>query len=422
MFFNRNYSYLYKSLFVFFLKIFGALLSFVVTAKISKNYGLDDAGFYFTFFAFFMLSCELIKLGSDNVIVKSVSISFSTNRLGEVKYLLNRLVLVFFLISFCYWVVTFLFTSFFSNYFSFSQEVDKVIYYFGIGIFGFVCFYLFSNFLIALSRPYSAVLMVSILPPLIILCYIHFFSQKGESVAELINFYYVSVFFAALFVFFWLCIWLRRVEERFYSVLNFLKESRLMFVGALSDLFISYSPIFVLSLFSGNKSVAIYSICLRIATILAFVFTSLNTVVSPIISVSLKKKDYINVKKLIKVNVVSLLFCTFVFMFLCFFYSDFVLGFFGAELESFELTKLLMLVVLFKFLSSVYLFFRTVIQLSGNYFVAKKYDVYNALICVVFLFILVPLLGVEGAIYAPMVSFLIAFFFLIKVVRETVFR
>lgn len=391
-----------KSVIVLIIKVFGALFSFGIAAYVARTLNTDGAGKYFYAVSVVIFIATLSRMGTDNAIIKVSTLLKDKKEYERLNYIAFKTLLCIIFVSISFGLLLWFFGPL-------LNLIDGTPYlYMAFGITGTSTLLYLSNYLVGKGRVINGMVVASLCQPALLSILLLINQLVGISdvtLILLIQLYCLSFFCAALLVFL-----TGAVKAKKYAVKKsddnlMFSLSKVFFIAVIVDLIFLYYPFFLLGYYHSATDVAYYSVCLRIATLLAFVFTAVNKVFAPSISQNYINNDREKIKDKIVACLSIIIFSGFIFMLICMFFSKNILSFFGSGYVG--LNELLLLFVLFQIVASLYFFIRTVFQMTEEEQFSKNLDLLLLVIGVGCSYLFVPEYGAYGAVISLICSLLL---------------
>lgn len=391
-----------KSIFVLIIKVFGALFSFGIAAYVTRTLNTEGAGKYFYAVSIVIFIATLSRMGTDNAIIK---VSTLLNNKKEYE----RLNDIAFKTLLCITSVSILFSLFLYLLEPQLNLIDGTPYlYIAFGITGTSTLLYLSNYLIGKGRVVNGMVVASLCQPALLSILLLINQLVGISdvtLTLLIQLYCLSFFCVSLVLFLTGVVKAKKYLVKKSDDNLIFSLSKVFFVTVIVDLIFLYFPFFLLGYYHSATDVAYYSVCLRVATLLAFVFTAVNKVFAPSISLSYINNEREKIKNKIVSCLLIIIVSGFIFMFICMFFSKNILSFFGSGYV--DLSELLLLFVLFQIIASLYFFIRTVFQMTEEEQFSKNLDLLLLILGSGCSYFLVPEYGAYGAVISLISSLLL---------------
>ncbi|MEY8216683.1 MAG: MATE family efflux transporter, partial [Colwellia sp.] len=280
--------------------------------------------------------------------------------------------------------------------------------YIAFGITGTSTLLYLSNYLIGKGRVVNGMVVASLCQPALLSILLLINQLVGISdvtLTLLIQLYCLSFFCVSLVLFLTGVVKAKKYLVKKSDDNLIFSLSKVFFVTVIVDLIFLYFPFFLLGYYHSATDVAYYSVCLRVATLLAFVFTAVNKVFAPSISLSYINNEREKIKNKIVSCLLIIIVSGFIFMFICMFFSKNILSFFGSGYV--DLSELLLLFVLFQIIASLYFFIRTVFQMTEEEQFSKNLDLLLLILGSGCSYFLVPEYGAYGAVISLISSLLL---------------
>ena len=168
---------------------------------------------------------------------------------------------------------------------------------------------------------------------------------------------------------------------------------------ALNDLM----PIIILGLFNAPDIIGKYKVAIQISSTIGISLRAINKIIQPRVVKSFWENDFNTIQNIaIKSNKVVSIY-SFIVSFLIFiFYKYFINYFFGSEYSISNLS--IFIIILTPFINSIFGSVGSILNMSGYEKVSFIWCLSSFFIAVVFSFILIPLMGLNGAALSTLIS------------------
>jgi len=382
---------------LFFLKQFGYLLKLIFYYLLAKKFSQEDVGIFFFNFTLLTILGVISRLGLDIIVPKKISQFISKNQITACHCILKKTTLITFSSS------IFLLLIFSCINFNFFQIKN---FYLPLLIFlpFFSLIPLLSNFYKSLNKQHLSIIF-EIISTYFVLTFLLVFNHNINFDNFIFYFGFTLIFSLFFFLFF---LPFRFINTRYltFKRRNFsFKESLSYLVYSLLSLGMGSIDILMLNQLGSPEYVATYSIALKIALLISFGLSIINSMMYPIIPPLLVIGDFIKIKfQLLRFSLLAA--CISIpLLLLVFFFPNQILLFFGDSYAAGANS----LVIL-----SIYQFIN--ILTAGISFVLILSVMRNKLIFILFIsfiiniilnYLLIPTFGVDGCAIATSLSSLI---------------
>ena len=323
-----------KSAYVFGHRVLGYGFGFLFTWLVSRWYGASGQGVFAIAFLFLSVGTMLAKMGTETSIVKWIANASSSSTKKSIYY---ETIVLASLSSLIVSLGVFFFSDVISNWYNkpnlniaiqisafaipFLTILDVSANYFKgekkIGLFGLYFYTLKFTFpLISLILAYIFSLIYNEIP---IVSY-----AIGISICSILITIHLWANFKKI-----------KKEKTLKMGYKFVfLESYPMMISSAIVMIMGWSDVFILGFFVDEPKIGIYSVCVKVATVVAFVYNAISTIVTPKIAQFYAKGEYDLLQEMIsKASKIMLLTGIPIFMIL-FIFSKQVLEIFGNDFYS----------------------------------------------------------------------------------------
>lgn len=325
---------LLKSAYVFVHRVFGYVFGFLFTWLVAKWYGASGQGVFAIAFLFLSVGTMVAKMGIETSIVKWIANATGSSAKKTIYY---ETLILSILSSLVVATTVFLFSGLISIWYDKPDIKDAIKvasfaipfltildvsanYFKGEGQIGFFGFYFYT---------------LKFIFPLISLAIAYSLSIVSKEVPIMV--YAFGMVICATLISTHLVFNFRRAKrEKTYKMgykYVFL-ESYPMMISSAIVMIMGWSDVFILGFFVDESKIGIYSVCVKIATVVAFVYNAIATIVTPkIAQYHMKGEKQLLQAMISRSSKLMLLTGTPIFMGL-FIFSEQILSFFGSDFTS----------------------------------------------------------------------------------------
>ncbi|PCK33632.1 MATE family efflux transporter [Pseudoalteromonas piscicida] len=382
---------LVKSALVLFIKVLGAALSFFWIKTITSNLGASDAGTYLFWISTITVLSSGASLGLNNISLKEVSILYGKKDFYKISALVHKSVFLIFLASAI--IVAFLYLALFL----YNEHISKYQIFFLVSLPFLTIIALLSHAIQGSNGLYSSMIAVALIQPIALIAavslnLVHLTLESFSMLFLIIN---IAIFIISY------VIWLIKCNFVFcfeYSAKTLILAGSSLLVYQLVQQFNTVIGQMLLGFYKLDKEVAIFAVCIKVASLLSFITFSVNRIVAPNFAIfyesndiSKLKNEFEKAKKLMLLGVLPLI----VF---CLVFPKYILSFFGSEFPDYALIlQLLIFQQLFVVLCgpSTYL-----IVMTGGEKRIRNQVLLSSFFGTLIGVIGVPFLGIYGAVIA----------------------
>ena len=409
---------------VLIFKIFGAASIFVTHIIIAREYGAEVLGAFNLILSLLMMISIFSKIGLDVYVVRIIpSIVDHHEKVVTFIRKIFTLLLIGSLIStilyFCCiaWINEFLFkTTKAKGYLNSLIFIILPYTFFNViaEIFrGFQNIFLYAFFLNFLQKIVLLVLLsciiflgITINPIYLMYCSIVFvFAVSLTTLYEFLSSRGYKL-------------WATISENSGYTEKIFRHTWPMLLAGAIHYLMTNLDQLMI-GYYLGEFSVGIYAASVKISILLGFILTSINGYIAPKISQAYECNDFIGIKKIYLNSIKIIAITVFPIVLPIILFPKFFLSLFGSEFVNYDLT---LLIVNITFLvSALFGPVGYILNMTDNQLILMKILVCGILVNIILNLTLIPIMGINGAAIATLVSVLIWKIFAILFIKRRIF-
>ena len=267
----------------FILRIMGAGLAFGLNVAIGRLLGAEGTGLYFLALSVVMIGAVVTKLGLDNTLLRFIASAASQNDANALKGVFNLGMLFAGLVSFAATLGVFAFAPWIATYIFRTPELSDTLRVMSLGLFTFSMMTLLAECLKGLKRVRNSMLVSGVLFPLVALSVLwpltSMFGTLGAAMAYTFG-TAVSALVGAL-------MWRRNSRQFVATAPNFDRQtlwqsSRPLWVMSIINRgFLPWAPLFLLGIWGSTEDAGVFGAATRIAMLITFFLTAVNTVIAP---------------------------------------------------------------------------------------------------------------------------------------------
>lgn len=236
---------------------------------------------------------------------------------------------------------------------------------------------------------------------LVVLLLLIYSLDKGELTAIKAHFY--GVFILSIISVFYALKGFKTIKASSNSnSWGFLKEAYPMMLSGVIIVFLGWTDTFVLGIYETDKSIGVYNVALKIATITSFSLQAINSILAPKVALYFKQSNKKELKKIIGFATNINFIITLTIVLLIFIFHKNLLELFGQEFSS-GATVLLILCI-GQLINSLSGSVGLILQMTGHQKVYQNIVFIALVLNIILNFTLTPKLGVNGAAIATVVS------------------
>jgi len=380
----------------FIFKIGGMLSGYLVIYFISKNIGAYGLGIYNLFNTILLLFSVILGLGFHMSILRFAGQFNRENHFGELKSLSKNILKLVIPVS----ILISIFIYFSAEYWINSLG-KPVSYIFPLKILSiilpiFTLQQIFIEFLRGIKILKISELLRSMFTPSIILIGFLIFWGKNFNIIDILYLFSIATILGFI-----LSIWMVEYKLKAYpkqenplTIQELMKVSLPMMFNSIISATITLMPLLFLEHFSSVKEVGIYSLCVKIASIISIILVIMNTIIAPKIAELFWSKKMAELQKIIfqSVEIISL---SSIFMaIILIFSSNYILAIFGNDFYGGR--YILWVLILGQLISSISGSVSLFLNMSGYQKVLRNLNALVLVFCLVLNLIFTPFYGVKS--------------------------
>ncbi len=385
------------SVITFFLKMFGMLLGYVMIFIISKKNGASGVGFYNFFTQVLSVLSTFIALGMNISVLRFVGQFNNSNDRSKMHQLYRYFTRIISPFSIVIGLLIFVFAENISHIL--GKEDDYINGFKTIGcILPFFSLNLVSvEFIRGLKKLQISELIRSVIRPLIItLILLAQWKNKIENV-EIIYLFAITAIINSSFSS--AIIWkeLRKIPKITTNIFvkkEFLDTSFSMLLISLSTALLAALPILFLDYFTNEKTVGIFSVAFKIASLISLILTVINTMAAPKFAELFWNDKKVELQKLINQASKIMFWVSLVISIAIILFSNQILLTFGEEYKNARV--ILIIIVIGQFINSASGSVGIFMNMSGNQKYSRNIMLVTLILVSILYLIFSPKYGVLG--------------------------
>lgn len=407
-FFKRDSDMIKKLVFTASSRGLSAGGTFLFNFVLAKKLDIDSFGYFMLAYSILIGLSFFAKAGMPLAILRFVGILFSDGQVNTINYLKKKTYLISFILSLILGLLLILSAQFISDSFFDGMDASNMIKLFALSL----PFYSFLNiqsaYLKAIKKPELAPFFEVGLTVFLTSFLIWGISIFGTT----INIEIATIIFMISTVIVALCgyITLQRIlkgvsqediVDKVFSPFNIKVFYRTLpdySLSTITNYFLKFSPTLILAIYVTGFQIGLYSLANSISFIISFVLWIISSVYAPYFASAHKNKDTIKLRSLV---IRSMIYCVFIALpifIIILFFPELILSYFG---EEFVQAKWALLILSFAQMFNVLtgpIYF--LLNMTGYEAYLRKIILFTALISISASFLLIPMYGYMGAVYA----------------------
>ncbi len=384
------------------IKILGALSSYGLSFLIARKFGAEGNGVFALFMTYTVILSTFFYLGLDFFLVKRVSVLMVESRFKEVQYLYKKILKAYVApasgLILLAGIILYV-------------QFDELLFLLGaIGIMVNVFIDINSAVFrgLKMAEWFSFFTQFSKYFITIVLFLLPILSEEGSKNAVIFP-YVISLILNGAFSFFVLKNKLdklkageNKIDVKSDSILSIIKISKDFFFASVLIITLVWVDFILIDFFLNEEDAGIYSIALKLATLVSFGFTAFNAFLAPRISEIHVQGNIKKLQKVLTENFALVLpmllipFCTIIF------FHDQLLGFFGDEFR--PGWKVLLLLASGQLINGIFGPVSLLLQMTNHQKLFQKILVWTFVLKLSLAFLFVNFWGIEGIAFASFLA------------------
>jgi len=320
-----------KSISIFSIRVLGYGFGFLFTWVIANKFGAKSQGIFSIAFLFLSIGVMISKLGIETSIVKWIANAATKSNEKHILYKSLKMVLISsILVSAIIFFVAPLIAQMYNK-----PDILRSIRIASLGVPLLTILDVSSNFFTGKKQTAYFSLYYhfgKFLFPFIFVVGFYFLNTIDFEVpikSYVFGLLVMGVIISGHTIFLFKGI--RAKAENFLSKKHMLLESYPMLVASSIVMIMGLSDIFILGFYVSDKDVGIYSVAVKLATLVSFTYNAISTIASPKIAEYYHRNDIVQLNETVTFSSRIMLLCGLPIFIILFIYSEFVLSFFGLE-------------------------------------------------------------------------------------------
>jgi len=391
--FSRNRELLLHSFLALTIRGLAAIASFVMNIVVSRRLGATEAGYFFLALAFITVFSNITRLGTDNAIIRFISV-YSKNKewykvTGALKASIKYSVIVS--IAFAFVAVGF------SNFISatiFSKPLLKGVLIFMTLAIPFTAVYNIYGFALqAIKKVIFSVLFLNVVVPvLVILAVIFFKPDKAESLGWM---YLITTVITVVLAFFAWRVVVPGTHSAHFDSSEFWNSSKSLWVIIICQQLMQWGGQFIAGIFLKPADIAVLAVAQRTSMLISFILIAVNFVSAPRFSTYYHEGDMAGLKKfaVTTTRVMTLVATPLVLLILVF--PTWIMTLFGHDFSNGA--NLLRVLAIGQFINVITGSIGYLLIMTGHEKEMRNITVLNGFLSIILSFVLTYFFGVMGA-------------------------
>lgn len=325
-------NFLKQGFWVLLIRTSGAGLAFISTLVFAQLLGAEQFGLFSLALTFITILGVFVRMGLDNVVLKQVAANLDSQPKVSNGYLYSS-VLWTILFGGTVSIFLWLFSDSVSHKIFTKPELSEILKLFSILVVPFSLVFLFSSAFKSFKRPGFALLVQTVIAPLVTLLLIGLVWLYGITVnIEYIILFVISGYSFGLlgYIYFWRKDFINFGIDK-QSIAQLLKEGFPMLLISSGALILAWSDTIILGIYATAKEVGIYAVASRVVMVTSLVLIALNAITAPKYALFYRENNIQAIKHLAQQSFLILIATASVPIMFFVFYSEWFMGLFGAQ-------------------------------------------------------------------------------------------
>jgi O-antigen/teichoic acid export membrane protein len=394
---NSNFKYVFKnSIYMFLLKILGAVVTFGFTMQLTRQLGAEESGYYFYVISLLALLASFSSLGFNSSILKITSIMKDSSIIKSKLFDISLICILFsIVISLILWFG-----------FTYVLKVDEYYFFALICLIPFVLSQIFSSYYQSVGQTFLSSIYLNLFYQIVLLSYLFFF--EITEIEQVFNVLSISLYFSVAVFLIMNLIKFRGGTYRFsgrVEIKKMLLLSLPMMLAQIISQINNFSGQFLMNIYATSTDISLYSVAMRVAVLISFISSAVSRVSASKFATLYENNQMEELKLLVlKSNKMLFLMSFPMFLFVVLF-GELILSFFGPEFV--EAYYILVLLSAGQFISSICGSVFYLLQMTGNEKEMMLIIIISTCASIILGFILVPIYGMYGAAIMTFVTLLL---------------
>ncbi|MFC1811496.1 flippase [Thermodesulfobacteriota bacterium] len=384
------------------LKVAGASLSFALNVALARLLGSHDTGLFYLALSCITIATVIGRMGIDNSYLRYISAGASIKDWTKVKGVYLKGLSLSLIVSSATTLVIIIIAPWLANSIFSEPQLIILIRWMAIAIIPFTVFTLHAHALQAIKRIFDYILVLNVLVPLFSLMGILILVSKWDILGAVWA-YSLATYLTAI-----IAIWLWRRHTLhlknaigYFNTTQLLRSSLPLFWISMFQLVITWSPNFMLGIYSTIKDVGIFSIANRTSMLTSFILIAVNSVVAPKFAAIYHQGDIKKLGLTARKSAKLMFFFSAPILFFFIFLPDLVMNIFGDQFS--EGSVVLTILAIGQFVNVMTGPVGYILLMCGCEVVFRNIMALSAFLILIFNAILIPHYGAIGAAMATAV-------------------
>ena len=408
----------------FAFKIIGMGFGYIFTILLTRNYGAKVMGIYALSLVVLQVGTIIGRLGMDTAVLRFVAEYNSQNKKDMVNEIYKKIIKLVIPISLAISIAIFFLSPYISHYFFHKNYLSNYFRIIAIGIVPYVLFIINSESLRGLKKikEYAFLQNMGISFVASIMLGLSLFIVKNNYIP--VTIYIISMFLMSLLSFF---LWFKKFnlssniniseplklslnpdnlslgnKSHEISYKNILSISTPMLISGSLSFFLGLIDIIILGIFKTSAEVGIYSVAIKLSSIVVLSLLTINTIAAPKFAEFWVKGDKKGLLKIARQSTKIVFWVSFPILLLMVIFSNYILGFFGQGFRMGEIA--LIMLTLGQFINAISGSVGYILEMTGFQIFTQNIMIASVIINIILNLLLVPKYGIDGAAFASMIT------------------
>ncbi|RZD17751.1 MAG: flippase [Candidatus Acididesulfobacter diazotrophicus] len=408
----------------FAFKIIGMGFGYIFTILLTRNYGTKVMGIYALSLVVLQVGTIIGRLGMDTAVLRFVAEYNSQNKKDIVNEIYKKIIKLVIPISLAISIAIFFLSPYISHYFFHKNYLSNYFRIIAIGIVPYVLFIINSESLRGLKKikEYAFLQNMGISFVASIMLGLSLFIVKNNYIP--VTIYIISMFLMSLLSFF---LWFKKFnlssniniseplklslnpdnlslgnKSHEISYKNILSISTPMLISGSLSFFLGLIDIIILGIFKTSAEVGIYSVAIKLSSIVVLSLLTINTIAAPKFAEFWVKGDKKGLLKIARQSTKIVFWVSFPILLLMVIFSNYILGFFGQGFRMGEIA--LIMLTLGQFINAISGSVGYILEMTGFQIFTQNIMIASVIINIILNLLLVPKYGIDGAAFASMIT------------------
>lgn len=385
------------SVITFILKMAGMLLAYVAILAISKRSGANGVGFYQLFIQSLTIISVFLVGGLNSGVLRFVGQFNNAKDISNMHVLQRYIQQLILPIAITLSLVIYLLSEHIAKWISNPSFDAYTLKLLAVSLPFFTINQVNVEFIRGLKKVQISELIRSVLRPLTIIIAILLFYQNDLSHADIPLVVLSGILINAIVARTSIWLALRKIPRQAsdFSRKDLIKTSLPMFVTGISNTLIASLPFFFIEYFHSQKEVGIFTVALRLASLVSMILIIINSMAAPKIAELYWSDQRQQLSRLINQSAIILLVLATFSALVIGLGAAIWLDFFGKEFKSGLLALEILLIG--QWLNAITGSVGIFLNMSGNQKVLRNTMVITAILCLIGYILIVPAYGIMGA-------------------------